>query len=141
MQLQPGMPIAGVRVDRVFIGSCTNARISDLHAAASVVAGGHVAPGVRATVVPGSTAVKREAEASGLHRIFQDAGFEWGESGCSLCAGVNGEEGSPGQRIVSTTNRNFAGRQGAGVMTHLASPATAAAAALAGCIVNRRAAS
>ncbi len=138
MHLQPGMPIAGVPVDRVFIGSCTNARISDLMAAAAIVAGRHVAPGVRATVVPGSTGVKRDAEARGLDRIFLDAGFEWGESGCSMCAGVNGEEGKPGQRIVSTTNRNFAGRQGAGVMTHLASPATAAAAALAGHLVNRR---
>ncbi len=138
MHLQPGMPIAGVPVDRVFIGSCTNARISDLMAAAAIVTGQHVAPGVRATVVPGSTGVKRDAEARGLDRIFLDAGFEWGESGCSMCAGVNGEEGKPGQRIVSTTNRNFAGRQGAGVMTHLASPATAAAAALAGHLVNRR---
>jgi 3-isopropylmalate/(R)-2-methylmalate dehydratase large subunit len=139
MKLQPGTPIAGVPVDRVFIGSCTNARLSDLRAAARVVEGRHVAPSVRATVVPGSTTVKREAEALGLDRIFLSAGFEWGEAGCSLCAGVNGEEGSPGQRIVSTTNRNFAGRQGAGVMTHLASPETAAAAALAGCIVDRRA--
>ena len=140
MKLQPGMPIAGIPVDRVFIGSCTNARLSDLRAAASVVAGRHVADGVRATVVPGSTMVRRDAEALGLHRIFLDAGFEWGEAGCSMCAGVNGEEGTPGQRIVSTTNRNFAGRQGPGVMTHLASPATAAAAALAGRIVDRRAA-
>ena len=140
MHLAPGTPIAGVAIDRVFIGSCTNARISDLEAAASVVVGRHVAPGLRATIVPGSTGVKRDAEARGLHRIFLDAGFEWGESGCSMCAGVNGEEGKPGQRIVSTTNRNFAGRQGAGVMTHLASPATAAAAALAGHLVNRRAA-
>ena len=139
MQLRPGMPMAGLKVDRVFIGSCTNARLTDLRAAAAVVAGRHVAAGVRATVVPGSTLVRREAEALGLHRVFQDAGFEWGEAGCSMCAGVNGEEGSPGQRIVSTTNRNFAGRQGPGVMTHLASPATAAAAALAGCITDRRA--
>ncbi len=141
MKLQPGMPIAGIPVDRVFIGSCTNARLSDLRAAARVAAGQHVAPGVRATVVPGSTTVRREAELLGLDRIFLDAGFEWGESGCSMCAGANGEEGSPGQRVVSTTNRNFAGRQGAGVMTHLGSPETAAAAAVAGCIVDRRAAS
>ena len=138
MQLQPGARIAGTPIDRVFIGSCTNARLSDLRAAAAVVAGRHVAPGIRATVVPGSTAVKRDAEALGLHRTFREAGFEWGEAGCSMCAGMNGEEGSPGQRIVSTTNRNFAGRQGAGVMTHLASPETAAAAALAGHIVDRR---
>ncbi len=140
MRLRPGTPIAGLPVDRVFIGSCTNARLGDLRAAADVVRGGHVAPGVRASVVPGSTTVRREAEALGLDRVFRDAGFEWGEAGCSLCAGVNGEEGSPGQRIVSTTNRNFAGRQGAGVMTHLASPATAAAAALAGRITDSRAA-
>ena len=138
MKLQPGMPIAGTAIDRVFIGSCTNARLSDLQAAATVVAGQHVAASVRASVVPGSTTVRREAEALGLHRVFLDAGFEWGEAGCSMCAGVNGEEGSPGQRIISTTNRNFAGRQGPGVMTHLASPATAAAAAIAGRIVNRR---
>ena len=139
MKLQPGAPIAGLPVDRVFIGSCTNARLSDLQAAARVAAGRHVASTVRAVVVPGSTSVKRESEQLGLDRIFRDAGFEWGEAGCSMCAGVNGEEGAPGQRIVSTTNRNFAGRQGAGVMTHLASPETAAAAALAGCIVDRRA--
>ena len=139
MKLQPGTPIAGLSVDRVFIGSCTNARLSDLQAAARVVAGRHVASTVRAVVVPGSTSVKRESEQLGLDRIFRNAGFEWGEAGCSMCAGVNGEEGKPGQRIVSTTNRNFAGRQGAGVMTHLASPETAAAAALAGRIVDRRA--
>lgn len=138
MQLQPGMAISGLPVDRVFIGSCTNARITDLQAAAAVIQGRRVAPGVRADVVPGSTSVRREAEALGLDRVFRDAGFGWGEAGCSMCAGVNGEEGRPGQRIVSTTNRNFAGRQGAGVMTHLASPATAAAAALAGCITNPR---
>jgi 3-isopropylmalate/(R)-2-methylmalate dehydratase large subunit len=138
MKLQPGRPIAGVPVDRVFIGSCTNARLSDLQAAAAVVSGRRVAPGVRASVVPGSTSVKRDAETLGLDRVFLDAGFEWGEAGCSLCAGVNGEEGSPGQRIVSTTNRNFAGRQGPGVMTHLASPETAAASAIAGHIASRR---
>ena len=141
MKLQPGAPIAGLAVNRVFIGSCTNARLSDLQAAARVVKGQHVANAVRAVVVPGSTSVKRESEQLGLDRIFLDAGFEWGEAGCSMCAGVNGEEGAPGQRIISTTNRNFAGRQGAGVMTHLASPETAAAAALAGHIVDRRAAS
>ena len=139
MRLEPGMPVAGLPVDRVFIGSCTNARLSDLEDAAAVIAGRHVAAGLRATVVPGSTGVKRAAEARGLHRVFLDAGFEWGESGCSMCAGVNGEEGLAGQRIVSTTNRNFAGRQGAGVMTHLASPVTAAAAAVAGHLVDRRA--
>ncbi len=137
MHLQPGAPIAGLPIDRVFIGSCTNARLSDLQAAAAVVAGGHVAAGVRASVVPGSSTVKRDAEALGLDAVFRDAGFEWLESGCSMCAGVNGDDGQPGQRVVSTTNRNFAGRQGPGVMTHLANPATAAAAALAGRIVGR----
>jgi 3-isopropylmalate/(R)-2-methylmalate dehydratase large subunit len=138
MGLAPGMKIIGLPIDRVFIGSCTNARLSDLQAAAAVIKGGKVAAGVTATVVPGSTCVKTAAESLGLDRVFKDAGFEWGESGCSLCAGVNGEEGRPGQRIISTTNRNFAGRQGKGVKTHLASPATAAAAAIAGHIVDPR---
>jgi 3-isopropylmalate/(R)-2-methylmalate dehydratase large subunit len=138
MQLAPGQPIAGLPVDRVFIGSCTNARLSDLVAAAAVLDGRRVAPGVEAAVVPGSTAVKQEAERLGLDRKFLEAGFEWRQSGCSMCAGVNGDEGRPGQRIVSTTNRNFAGRQGAGVMTHLASPAMAVAAALSGHIADPR---
>jgi 3-isopropylmalate/(R)-2-methylmalate dehydratase large subunit len=138
MKLAAGSPIAGLPVDRVFIGSCTNARLSDLEAAAAMLDGRRVAPGVTAAIVPGSSAVKQEAERRGLDRLFIDAGFEWRASGCSLCAGVNGDEGRPGQRIVSTTNRNFAGRQGAGVMTHLASPAMAAAAALAGHIVDPR---
>jgi 3-isopropylmalate/(R)-2-methylmalate dehydratase large subunit len=138
MHLSVGMPIAGVRVDRVFIGSCTNARLSDLQAAAAVVKGRKIAPGMLAAVVPGSSQVKREAERLGLDQVFRDAGFDWLNSGCSMCAGVNGDEGLPGQRIVSTTNRNFAGRQGAGVMTHLASPAMAAAAAIAGSIVDVR---
>ncbi|HTH96011.1 MAG TPA: 3-isopropylmalate dehydratase large subunit, partial [Stellaceae bacterium] len=138
MGLTPGMAVEGLPVNRVFIGSCTNARLSDLEAAASIAKGRKVAAGVIATVVPGSSSVKRAAEALGLDRIFLDAGFSWGEAGCSLCAGVNGEEGKPGQRIVSTTNRNFAGRQGKGVKTHLASPATAAAAAIAGHIADPR---
>lgn len=138
MGLQPGAAMADVTVDRVFIGSCTNGRISDLRAAAQVVRGRQVAPGVRAAVVPGSSAVKREAEAEGLARIFLDAGFEWRESGCSMCAGLNGEDGRPGERVVSTTNRNFAGRQGAGVRTHLASPETAAAAAVTGRFTDPR---
>ena len=138
MDLQPGRPIAGVAIDWVFIGSCTNARLSDLTAAAEIVRGQHVAPGVRAVIVPGSTSVKRDAEAAGLDAVFLAAGFEWLESGCSMCAGVNGDEGKPGQRVLSPTNRNFANRQGAGVKTHLASPATAAAAAIAGRIVDSR---
>ncbi len=138
MGLQPGMAMAGLAVDRVFIGSCTNGRISDLRAAARIVAGRHVAPGVQAAVVPGSSAVRREAEAEGLDRIFLDAGFEWRQSGCSMCAGLNGENGLPGERVVSTTNRNFAGRQGAGVRTHLAGPEVAAAAAVTGRFTDPR---
>jgi 3-isopropylmalate/(R)-2-methylmalate dehydratase large subunit len=138
MGLQPGTALAGLPVNRVFIGSCTNARLPDLEAAAAVVRGRKVAPGVVALVVPGSSTVKREAEAAGLDRVFRDAGFSWGESGCSMCAGGNGDRGVPGDRIVSTTNRNFENRQGPGVRTHLASPATAAAAAIAGRIADVR---
>lgn len=138
MGVQPGTPMADLLVDRVFIGSCTNGRISDLRAAARVVAGRRVAPGVQAAIVPGSSAVRREAEAEGLDRVFLDAGFEWRQSGCSMCAGLNGENGLPGERVVSTTNRNFAGRQGAGVRTHLASPETAAAAAVTGRFTDPR---
>ncbi|OZI19385.1 3-isopropylmalate dehydratase large subunit [Bordetella genomosp. 9] len=132
MKLRPLQPLAGTRIDRVFIGSCTNSRISDLRAAAEVARTGRVAPHVRAWVVPGSLLVRRQAEREGLHRIFLDAGFEWREPGCSMCVGANGDMGAPGERCVSTSNRNFVGRQGPGVMTHLASPATAAASALAG---------
>jgi 3-isopropylmalate/(R)-2-methylmalate dehydratase large subunit len=138
MGLAPGAPLASLKVDRVFIGSCTNARLSDLEAAAQVVRGRHVAEGVIALVVPGSSIVKREAEASGLAAVFRAAGFLWGESGCSMCAGGNGDRGKAGERCVSTTNRNFENRQGKGVRTHLASPATAAAAAIAGKIVDVR---
>jgi 3-isopropylmalate/(R)-2-methylmalate dehydratase large subunit len=138
MGLTPGMALAGVPVDRVFIGSCTNSRLPDLKAAADVVRGRRVAPGVIAMVVPGSTTVKREAEAAGLDRVFRDAGFFWGESGCSMCAGGNGDRGDPGERCVSTTNRNFEHRQGPKVRTHLASPETAAATALAGRIADVR---
>jgi 3-isopropylmalate/(R)-2-methylmalate dehydratase large subunit len=138
MGLLPGQPITGVKIDRVFIGSCTNARISDLRAAAAVVRGNHAAPGVVAMVVPGSTSVKRAAESEGLDRIFRDAGFSWGESGCSMCAGGNGDRGLPQERIVSTTNRNFESRQGKGVRTHLASPEVAAASAIAGVIADPR---
>jgi 3-isopropylmalate/(R)-2-methylmalate dehydratase large subunit len=139
MGLAPGDAIAGTAIDRVFIGSCTNARLSDLEAAAMVVRGRKVAAGVAGMVVPGSTTVKRAAEAAGLHRIFRDAGFFWGESGCSMCAGGNGDKGEPGERVVSTTNRNFESRQGDDVRTHLASPATAAAAAVTGRITDVRA--
>jgi 3-isopropylmalate/(R)-2-methylmalate dehydratase large subunit len=138
MGLQPGMALAGLKVDRVFIGSCTNSRVPDLQAAAAVVRGRRVAPGVVAMVVPGSTTVKREAEALGLDRVFRDAGFFWGESGCSMCAGGNGDRGEPGERCVSTTNRNFEHRQGPKVRTHLVSPETAAATAVAGRIVDVR---
>jgi 3-isopropylmalate/(R)-2-methylmalate dehydratase large subunit len=138
MGLQPGATLTGLPVNRVFIGSCTNARLPDLQAAAAVVRGRHVADGVVAMVVPGSSTVKREAEAAGLDRVFRDAGFFWGESGCSMCAGGNGDRGEPGERCVSTTNRNFENRQGPGVRTHLVSPATAAATAIAGRIADVR---
>jgi 3-isopropylmalate/(R)-2-methylmalate dehydratase large subunit len=138
MGLKPGTPLAGLPVDRVFIGSCTNSRLPDLEVAAAVVRGRKVAEGVVAMVVPGSSTVKREAEAAGLDRVFRDAGFFWGESGCSMCAGGNGDRGEPGERCVSTTNRNFENRQGPKVRTHLASPATAAATAIAGRIADVR---
>jgi 3-isopropylmalate/(R)-2-methylmalate dehydratase large subunit len=132
MALEPGTPIGEIRIDRVFIGSCTNARIEDLRAAAAVVGGHSVAPTVRAMVVPGSAAVKRQAEAEGLDRVFLDAGFEWRRAGCSMCLGMNPDILAPGERCASTSNRNFEGRQGAGGRTHLVSPAMAAAAALTG---------
>jgi 3-isopropylmalate/(R)-2-methylmalate dehydratase large subunit len=138
MGLEPGAPIAGVKVDRVFIGSCTNARISDLRAAAEIIKGKHAAPGLTAMVVAGSSSVKRAAESEGLDVIFKEAGFFWGESGCSMCAGGNGDRGRPQERVVSTTNRNFEGRQGKGVRTHLASPEVAAATAIAGVIADPR---
>lgn len=138
MGLVPGQPIAGTRIDWVFIGSCTNSRISDLRSAANVVRGRKVASHVRAWVVPGSQGVKRDAEAEGLDRVFREAGFEWREPGCSLCVGANGELVGPGERCVSTSNRNFVGRQGPGARTHLASPPMAAAAAIAGAITDVR---
>jgi 3-isopropylmalate/(R)-2-methylmalate dehydratase large subunit len=138
MGLEPGQPIAGTRIDRVFIGSCTNSRLPDLRRAARIVEGKRVASHVEAWVVPGSEHVKREAEAEGLDRIFEAAGLQWRESGCSLCVGANGELVGPGQRCVSTSNRNFVGRQGPGARTHLASPEMAAAAAIAGAIVDFR---
>jgi 3-isopropylmalate/(R)-2-methylmalate dehydratase large subunit len=138
MGLKPGSPIAGTPVDWVFIGSCTNSRLSDLRAAADVARGRKVAPGVRAWVVPGSETVKRDAVAEGLDKLFTEAGFEWREPGCSMCLAANGETVAPGQRSVSTSNRNFVGRQGPRARTHLASPASAAAAAIAGAIADVR---
>jgi 3-isopropylmalate/(R)-2-methylmalate dehydratase large subunit len=138
MGLRPGEPLAGRRVDVVFIGSCTNSRISDLRAAASVMRGRRVAPGVRALVVPGSQQVKRQAEAEGLDRAFREAGAEWREAGCSMCLAMNGDRLEPGQYAVSTSNRNFEGRQGAGGRTFLASPLTAAASAVRGGIADAR---
>jgi 3-isopropylmalate/(R)-2-methylmalate dehydratase large subunit len=138
MGLAPGGALAGVTVDRVFIGSCSNSRLTDLRSAAQVVRGRHVAAGVQAIVVPGSSTIKREAESEGLDRVFTEAGFEWRNAGCSMCAGANGDVGQAGERIVATSNRNFENRQGRGVRTHLASPAMAAAAALAGRIVDVR---
>ncbi|HVZ42192.1 MAG TPA: 3-isopropylmalate dehydratase large subunit [Ramlibacter sp.] len=138
MGLEPGHRLIGTPVDWVFIGSCNNARLSDLEAAADVVRGRHVAPGVTAWIVPGSESVKQEAERLGLDRIFLRAGFAWRSPGCSMCAGSNGETVPPGQRCISTSNRNFMGRQGPRARTHLASPAMAAAAAMAGAIVDAR---
>jgi 3-isopropylmalate/(R)-2-methylmalate dehydratase large subunit len=133
MGLNPGTPIADIRIDKVFIGSCTNSRIEDLRAAASVVRGRHVAANVKlAMVVPGSGLVKRQAESEGLDKIFVSAGFEWREPGCSMCLGMNDDRLAPGERCASTSNRNFEGRQGAGGRTHLVSPEMAAAAAIAG---------
>ena len=136
MGLVPGQKLTDCNVDVVFIGSCTNSRIEDLRAAASVVKGKKVATGVRALVVPGSGVVKRQAESEGLAAVFKDAGFEWREPGCSMCLGMNDDRVEAGQRCASTSNRNFEGRQGRGARTHLVSPAMAAAAAIAGKFVN-----
>jgi 3-isopropylmalate/(R)-2-methylmalate dehydratase large subunit len=130
--LKAGQAIAGVPINAAFIGSCTNARLSDLRRAGAILKGKHVAAGVKALVVPGSSAVKRAAEAEGLDRVFTDAGFEWRESGCSLCFYAGGEGFAPGSRVISSTNRNFEGRQGPGIQTHIASPEVVAASALAG---------
>ena len=138
MDLEPGQKIKDLKVDRVFIGSCTNGRIEDLRVAAATVKGRHVADGVRAMVVPGSGLVKFEAEAEGLDKIFLDAGFEWREPGCSMCLGMNPDILLPGERCASTSNRNFEGRQGAGGRTHLVSPQMAAAAAIEGHFVDIR---
>ncbi len=138
MGLEPAMALTDVKIDRAFIGSCTNGRLEDLQAAAAVARGRTVAKGVEAWVVPGSTAVKREAEARGLDRVFKEAGFQWREAGCSLCLGTNGDIVAPGMRCASSTNRNFVGRQGPGSRTHLMSPAMVAAAAVSGRLVDVR---
>jgi 3-isopropylmalate/(R)-2-methylmalate dehydratase large subunit len=138
MAVKAGQSLDGLTIDRVFIGSCSNARLPDLRTAARVVQGRQVAAGVQALVVPGSSTIKRQAEAEGLDQIFLQAGFEWHEAGCSMCAGANGDIGSPGQRCVATSNRNFENRQGRDVRTHLASPAMAAAAAIAGHLTDVR---
>ena len=138
MGLEGGEALTDIRLDRVFLGSCTNARLSDLRAAAAVVAGKQVADGVRAMVVPGSTQVKLAAEGEGLDRVFTAAGFEWREAGCSMCLGMNPDTLAPGERCASTSNRNFEGRQGKGGRTHLVSPAMAAAAAIHGHFVDVR---
>ncbi len=138
MGLEGGQPLAGTKVDWVFVGSCANSRLSDLREAARLAKGRRVAAGVTAWVVPGSEQVRRDAEAEGLDRVFADAGFEWRAPGCSMCVAANGERVPPLARSVSTSNRNFVGRQGPGARTHLASPAMAVAAAIAGCITDVR---
>jgi 3-isopropylmalate/(R)-2-methylmalate dehydratase large subunit len=138
MALEPGTPMREIRVERVFIGSCTNSRIEDLRAAAALVEGKQVHPSVTALVVPGSAAVRRQAEEEGLHEIFLAAGFEWRRAGCSMCLGMNPDVLQPGERCASTSNRNFEGRQGAGGRTHLVSPQVAAATAIAGRITDAR---
>jgi 3-isopropylmalate/(R)-2-methylmalate dehydratase large subunit len=138
MALEPGTPIQDIRIDRVFIGSCTNSRIEDLRSAARIVAGRKVSAGVRALVVPGSAQVKHQAEAEGLDLVFKEAGLEWRDAGCSMCLGMNPDILAPGERCASTSNRNFEGRQGRGGRTHLVSPEMAAAAAIAGHFVDIR---
>ncbi len=138
MGLKPGEPLAEVRIDKMFIGSCTNGRIEDLRSAAAIIAGHRVAEGVTAIIVPGSTATKAQAEAEGLDTIFTNAGFEWRHAGCSMCVAMNDDRLAPGERCASTSNRNFEGRQGPGGRTHLMSPAMAAAAAIKGHLVDVR---
>jgi 3-isopropylmalate/(R)-2-methylmalate dehydratase large subunit len=138
MNLRPGQEMTSLKVDAAFIGSCTNGRIEDLRSAARVLAGRKIAPGLIALCVPGSSRVKRQAEAEGLDQVFRAAGFEWRESGCSLCFYAGGEDLGPGKRVVSSTNRNFEGRQGPGTRTHIASPATVAASAVRGRIADVR---
>jgi 3-isopropylmalate/(R)-2-methylmalate dehydratase large subunit len=138
MGLQPGTPLNGLKLDKVFIGSCTNARIEDLREVAKVAQGRRVADAVYAMIVPGSGLVKEQAEEEGLDRIFREAGFDWREPGCSMCLAMNADRLSPGERCASTSNRNFEGRQGRGGRTHLMSPAMAAAAAIEGRITDIR---
>ena len=138
MGLEPGTPMESINIDRVFVGSCTNGRLEDLREVARIVNGKRVHSSVHAMVVPGSTAVRRQAELEGLDRVFKDAGFDWREAGCSMCIGMNPDTLSAGERCASTTNRNFEGRQGRGGRTHLVSPATAAATALAGRFTDPR---
>jgi len=139
MDLKPNMRVEDIRLDKVFIGSCTNSRIEDLRAAAAVVRGKRVASGIRlAMVVPGSGLVKAQAEQEGLDRVFRESGFQWREPGCSMCLAMNADRLEPGERCASTSNRNFEGRQGAGGRTHLVSPEMAAAAAIAGHFVDVR---
>ena len=138
MALEPGTPMREIKLDRVFIGSCTNSRIGDLREAAEVVRGNKVSPTLHAMVVPGSQQVKAQAEEEGLDDVFRSAGFEWRESGCSACLGMNPDILQPGERCASTSNRNFEGRQGAGGRTHLVSPKMAAAAAVEGHFVDIR---
>ena len=138
MNLEPNTPIQEIKIDRAFIGSCTNSRIEDIRNAAGIIKGRKVNPRVYAMVVPGSAAIKIQAESEGLDRIFKDAGFDWRESGCSMCLGMNPDILQPGQRCASTSNRNFEGRQGKGGRTHLVSPQMAAAAAIAGHFVDIR---
>ena len=138
MALEPGTPITEIRLDRVFIGSCTNSRIGDLRAAAEMLDGRKVAPGVTAMVVPGSQQVKAQAEAEGLDEVFRSAGFDWRAAGCSMCLGMNPDVAAPGERVASTSNRNFEGRQGRGARSHLVSPQMAAAAAIEGHFVDIR---
>jgi 3-isopropylmalate/(R)-2-methylmalate dehydratase large subunit len=138
MGLEAGTPIEEISIDRVFIGSCTNSRIGDLRAAAEVVKGRRVAEGVVAMVVPGSEQVRAQAESEGLHEVFTEAGFDWRNAGCSMCLGMNPDIAAPGERVASTSNRNFEGRQGRGARTHLVSPKMAAAAAIEGHFVDIR---
>jgi 3-isopropylmalate/(R)-2-methylmalate dehydratase large subunit len=138
MKVTAGKPMLGLPVDVVFVGSCTNSRMSDLHDAASILRGRKVASSVRMLVVPGSVQIQRQAEAEGLDKVFREAGAEWREAGCSMCLGMNGDIALPGQLCVSTSNRNFEGRQGIGARSVLASPLTAAASAIAGVIADPR---
>ena len=138
MDLEPGTPVTEIQLDRIFIGSCTNSRIEDLIDVAEVVKGKSVSSNLNAMIVPGSQMVKHEAEQMGLDKIFKDANFEWRESGCSMCLGMNPDILNPGERCASTSNRNFEGRQGAGGRTHLVSPVMAAAAAIEGHFIDIR---